>query len=433
MSRPKILISAIACDPYGASEALHGWLACRSLAELGDLWLLVSAEYQAGIEKGRAQGLVPDSMRFIFVGEARPYLENRLLARLQSWARYMTFSRSILPIAREWHAREHFDLAHHVTYSTWRVGSPLWRLGIPFIWGPISGTEVFPFEKFAHVLSPSAKAFELARILGGHYSSALPEVRQSVRRAFHIFAAHWEAVPHLARLRGATEGLSVLSYYTFTPETIAAFARPSWPVRPMGEPLKILAGGNLEGRKGVAIALQGLAIAKKAGARFHYRVTGRGPELAHLQRLAGQLGLARDVSIGEGFPRENYIPELQRTDLYLLPSLREGGGLTMMEAMLAGCVPIVADAGGPGTAVADGCGVRVPIETPEQMARDIGKAIVHFDQNRQLLPQIGAAAARHIASQYSHARFIQAIREVYERALGLAPAVAEERKEERKN
>ncbi|MEP6668559.1 MAG: glycosyltransferase [Chthoniobacter sp.] len=418
MSRPKILISVIACDPYGGSEALHGWLVCRSLATIGDLWLLVSAEYQATVEKGRDQGMVPDSMHFVFVGEAKGYHDNRMLARVQSWARYISFNRAILRIAREWHEREHFDLAHHVTYSTWRVGSPLWRLGIPFIYGPISGTEVFPLRKFAHILSSSAKAFEMARILGGLYSRATPEVRSSLRQAFHIFAAHREAVPHLAALRGTTDGISVLSYYTFTLETIAALARPAGAVRPAAEPLKILAGGNLEGRKGVALALEGLAIAKKAGARFVYRVTGCGPELEHLQRLAERLGIADEVRLGQGFTREDYTRELQDTDLYLLPSLREGGGLTMMEAMLAGCVPIVAETGGPGTAVADGCGVRVPIESPQQMAREIAAAVLHFDQHRDLLAPTGSAAARHIAQHYSHERFIAAMRDVYAAALG---------------
>jgi glycosyltransferase involved in cell wall biosynthesis len=427
MKRPKVLISAIACDPYKGSESLHGWLACRSLAELADLWLLVSAEDRAGIEKGRAAGLVPDNMHFIFVGEAKGYVENRMIARFQSWARYMAFNRTILRIARQWHERERFDLAHHVTYSTWRVGSPLWRLGIPFIWGPISGTETFPLGRFAHILSPSAKAFEAARILGGLYSRATPEVRLSLRYAFHIFAAHREAVPHLAALRGTSDGISVLSYYTFTPETIASFARPVWSARPAEEPLKILAGGNLEGRKGVAMALQGLALAKKAGAKFFYRVTGRGSELEHLQRLAEKLGISGDVSLGHNLQREDYVRELQDTDLYLLPSLREGGGLTMMEAMLAGCVPIVADAGGPGTAVADGCGMRVSIQSPEQMAREIGDAVVRFDQNRQLLPQMGAAAAEHIARQYAHQRFGESISEVYERGLAVGKAGADVR------
>ncbi len=408
----KILISAIACDPFGSSEGLHGWLACRSLAALGELWLLVSDEHRAGVEKGRAQGLVPENMHFHFIGEAKRYHENRMIARAQSWGRYLKFSRSILPIARDLNERISFDLSHHVTYSTWRVASPLWRLGIPFIWGPISGTEVFPLKHFGPILSPSAKAFEAARVLGGRWSESNPEVRATAKNAFHIFAAHREAVPHLTRLRGSGDGISVLSYYTFSPETIAAFARPAFVQRP-DEPLKILAGGNLEGRKGIAVALQGLALAKKAGARFTYRVTSHGPELEHLKRLARELGIENEVSLGHGFPREEFIRGLHDTDLYLLPSLREGGGLTMMEAMLAGCVPIVADAGGPGTAVSDECGVRIPVHTPEQMARDIADAVIRFDRDRPLVAQMGAAGPRRIAEQYAHARFVEAMRSIY--------------------
>ena len=414
----RTIISVIACDPFGASEALHGWLVCRSLADLAELRLLVSAEHKAGIERGRALGLVPTNMHFTFIGENKPYHPNRMLARGQSWARYMAFSRQILPVARRLHAEHQFDLSHHVTYSTWRVGSPLWRLGIPFIWGPISGTEVFPLKNFARILSPSAKAFEAARVLGGVYSSLHPEVRATAKNAFHIFAAHREAVPHLAKLRGTSEGISVLSYYTFKPETIATFARPQGSgSAPESGPLKILAGGNLEGRKGVAIALEGLALAKNQGARFFYRVTGQGPELAHLQALAQRLGIEQEVSLGKDFPRADYVKELQKTDVYLLPSLREGGGLTMMEAMLAGCVPIVADAGGPGTAVSDDCGFRIRVESPDQMARDIAAAILRLDQDRTLLATMSGAAPRRIVEQYAHHRFTDRIREAYDRAL----------------
>lgn len=135
--------------------------------------------------------------------------------------------------------------------------------------------------------------------------------------------------------------------------------------------LKIFAAGNLEGRKGVAIALQGLAQAKKKGVQFSYRIPSRGPEFEHLQHLAKRLGIGEEVDLGRQMPREDYIRELQDTDLYLLPGLREGGGLTMMEAMLAGCVPIIATCGGPGTAVTDECGVRVPVTSPKKWQRKL--------------------------------------------------------------
>jgi glycosyltransferase involved in cell wall biosynthesis len=391
-------------------------MVCRSLATLGELWLLVSAEHGEGLERARAEGLIPANMHFTIVGKHRPFLENRLLARGQSWLRYIDFSKAILPIARDLHEKIRFDLSHHVTYSTWRVASPLWRLGVPFIWGPISGTEVFPLLRFGRMLSPSAFGFELARILGGFYSNCLPEVGRCARNAFHIFAAHREAVPHLSRLRQGSDGISVLSYYSFSPERIAAISRSDLPVR-TERPLKIFAAGNLEGRKGIAMALYGLARAKQKGVKFTYRITSRGPELEHLQRLAKRLGLAEEVDLGRQMPREDYIRELQDTDLYLLPSLREGGGLTMMEAMLAGCVPIVAACGGPGTTVTDECGVRVPVTTPKQMAGEIADAIVRFDRDRALMARMARVASKRIAETYTEEKFVSAIRAVYQAAI----------------
>ncbi len=412
----KILVSAVACNPFSGSEGLHGWMVCRSLATLGDLWLLVSDEHRAGIEKAQSEGLVPANMQFTFIGEHRPCLENRLLARGQSWLRYMDFSKAILPIARELHEKIQFDLSHHVTYSTWRVASPLWRLGVPFIWGPISGTEVFPLLRFGRMLSPSAFGFELLRILGGYYSYCVPEVHRCARNAFHILAAHREAVSHLSRLRQSSDGISVLSYFSFSPERIEAIARSNFPVR-TGRPLKIFAAGNLEGRKGIAMALHGLAQAKQKGVKFSYRITSRGPEFEHLQRLAKRLGIAEEVDLGRQMPREDYIRELQDTDLYLLPSLREGGGLTMMEAMLAGCVPIVAACGGPGTTVTDECGVRVPVTTPKQMAGEIADAVVRFDRDRELMARMAKIASKRIADTYPEEKFISAIKAVYQSAI----------------
>ena len=412
----KILVSAVACNPFSGSEGLLGWMACRSLATLGDLWLLVSDEHSEGVKKAQSEGLVPSNMHFTFIGKHRPYTENRLLARGQSWLRYMAFSKAIFPVARKLHEKIRFDLSHHVTYSTWRVASPLWRLGVPFIWGPISGTEVFPLLRFGRMLSPSAFGFELLRILEGSYSYCLPKVHRCARNAFHIFAAHREAVSHLSRLRQSSEGTSVLSYFSFSPERIATIAPNSFPLR-TGRPLKIFAAGNLEGRKGVAIALEGLAQAKQKGVKFTYRITSRGPEFEHLQHLAKRLGIAEEVDLGRQMPREDYIRELQDTDLFLLPSLREGGGLTMMEAMLAGCVPIVAACGAPGSAVTDECGIRVPVTTPKQMAEEIADAVVRFDRDRELMARMAQAASKRIAETYTEEKFVSAIKAVYQSAL----------------
>ena len=90
----------------------------------------------------------------------------------------------------------------------------------------------------------------------------------------------------------------------------------------------------------------------------------------------------------------------------------------MMEAMLAGCVPIVAHCGGPGTAVTDECGVRVPVRTPGQMAEEIAAAVVRFYNDRELVARMGAAASKRIAAEYARENFNPKIKAVYDRAVG---------------
>jgi hypothetical protein len=58
--------------------------------------------------------------------------------RYRKWSRYASVA------AKRLNQEINFDLAHHVTYATWRMGSPLADVGVPWIWGPIGGGEVSP-------------------------------------------------------------------------------------------------------------------------------------------------------------------------------------------------------------------------------------------------------------------------------------------------
>ena len=112
-----------------------------------------------------------------------------------------------------------------------------------------------------------------------------------------------------------------------------------------------------------------------------------------------------------------YQEELLKSHIYLLPSLRENAGRTLMEAMLAGCVPIVADCGGPGDIVTDQCGFRVPLSSPEEMAGAIAAIVCKLDADRSLFKALGLAAHDRIATHYSEDHYLQSIEEIYNRAL----------------
>src|ERR1700726_1584361 len=126
----KILISAITCNPYSGSESYFGWSAVQCLSKDHELWVLTSSRNQSDLEHAKSHAVVPQNVRFAFLGGPfKPWHANRWIARFQNWKEYYSFSAKCLAVARELHRKVQFDLVHHVTVATWRVGSPLWKLG----------------------------------------------------------------------------------------------------------------------------------------------------------------------------------------------------------------------------------------------------------------------------------------------------------------
>jgi glycosyltransferase involved in cell wall biosynthesis len=413
----KVLISAVACDPYLGSENYFGWSAVQTLARDHDLWVLTSRRNEPDLQRAAEEGLVPANVRFVFAGKFRPWHPNRLRARLQDWREYLHFSQAILPLARQLHASEKFDLAHHITCTTWRVASPLWRMGIPFVFGPIGGNEHFPSRLFP-ILSPSAATFELARMASNVTSRFSPGVRRCLREAAHVFVANVETEQLVKAVRGSGNGVSRLLAGFYSNAQAGAFMRFA-PDKNPGDPLRLFAAGNMEGRKGVALALAALAQAKAAGVKFHYRLGASGPETAHLKKLTARLGLTTEVEFAEGLSGEAYQRESGRTHIFLLPSLRESAGLTMMEAMLAGGVPVVADCGGPGSIVTQECGFKIPVDSRRKMVAQLADTIIAIDRDRKIILEKGRAASRRIATSFSEENYRATVNAVYQTVVGV--------------
>ncbi len=337
-----------------------------------------------------------------------------MMARLESWWEYIRWTRTQLEPAREWHARIKFDLAHHITYVSWRVASPLWKLGIPLIWGPIGGGEVFP-PSMRSVLSPAANRFETVRQIANVFGKASPAIRMCTRKSAHIFAGNVETRDLLVDLGSQDDQVSILPGTFFNAEHASRF-QPGEKSRE-GEPVRIFCGGNLEGRKGVALALRALGIARKMGLNYHYTIGGTGPEAAYLQKLSVELGIEDRVDFTNGFSGLAYSAKLAETDIYLLPSLRESAGLTLMEAMLSGCIPVVADCGGPATIVNVECGFKVKPISPDHMIGEIAKILLQLANDPDRRKKMGDAARHRITEYYSADAWLEKVEEIYRKAL----------------
>jgi len=408
----KILIAAAACHPTAGSEAYVGWQAITQLRGDHDLWVLTSGWCREGIESFLEKNPDWQNVQFFYVDKALPDHPNRLVARMFSWIRYRRWCLLAAKVGERLAAEVKFDLAQHVTMATWRTGSPLSGIGVPWIWGPIGGGENFPATMLP-VLSPVAIVFEIVRGLNSMIAKRSPSVRSAAGSAALVLPNNPETESLVVSLGVPSERICRLCQSFLPEERLERLKRKgSITPRECGE-LRCLAGGNLEGRKGVAIALHALVQLKREGIPFRYTYLGRGPELAHLKALADRLGIANMVSFVDSLSGDEYVQALQSCHVYLLPSLREGVPVTQMEAMAAGCVPVVADCGGAGPMASSAGSKPVKVSTPAAMEQHIGATLRSIWENPEEWSNLSVKAGQRISEGYSAGNYRAMINQYY--------------------
>lgn len=410
----KILVVGYACSPVGGSEPGVGWAAVCRIAREHDVWVLTDIHNREGWEQGRREGRVPENVQVRFLRDRSRCSANRFIAHIQSWLNLRQFNGMVLAAARQWHRQIGFDLCHQVTIAAWRMPSPLWQLPIPFVWGPIGGAGFIPHE-FRSMLSLPARVFERVRDLQSALTVRSRAFRRCIRHTAVVFAANRETEQLLLDYR-AGRPMTVLPIASVSPETIGRFQRPE-SAQPAQGPLQLFAGGNMEGRKGVSLALKALARAAKRGVEFHYTIAGGGPEVPALMQLSSELGLGERVTFHPGYRDEAYVQQLQKTDVYFLPSFRESTPVTLLEAYLAGCYPVVADTSAQGEIVHLVGGTAVAVDSMEGLIDGLAEAIEWCARHRDGLLPLARCAGEKVAEQFSSTRYDQSLREAYAIAL----------------
>lgn len=172
-------------------------------------------------------------------------------------------------------------------------------------------------------------------------------------------------------------------------------------------PFRVMFLGSLGQRKGLSDLLDAvLQVSPKA---VTVCLRGRGYVDRHL--LAKYNDVKLDIALN--LSRPQIVAELQRSDLFILPSLEEGFGHAVLEAMSCGVPVMATDRTCAPDLIEDGVqGFIVPVRDPEAIATRIAWALT----NRPTLVEMGRLAAMR-ARQYTWERFRRGIGTAYMQAV----------------
>lgn len=152
----------------------------------------------------------------------------------------------------------------------------------------------------------------------------------------------------------------------------------------------------LEERKGHQFLLEAAALLKEQGHRLTYRFAGVGSEKKRLEKTALELGLQKEV-IFVDFVSD--IPSFLSTiDFFVLPSLYEGLGVAVLEAMAAGKPVVATKVGGlPELVVDQITGLLVPPKDSLALARSISQMV----SQKGLTEEMGRKACERVQQYFT--------------------------------
>lgn len=112
--------------------------------------------------------------------------------------------------------------------------------------------------------------------------------------------------------------------------------------------------GRIKKYKSVQDLIRAFALVKKNLTDARLMVVGAGDYLEPLKKLVDDLKLANDVEFPGFVSMENKVERMQKAHVAVLPSLKEGWGLTNIESNACGTAVIAADSPGLRDSVRDG-------------------------------------------------------------------------------
>jgi glycosyltransferase involved in cell wall biosynthesis len=418
----QVLISAYACEPHQGSEPGVGWNWSVQAASHGhSVHVVTRANNRNSIEAELARHHIP-GLHFHYLDLPRPFLWlKRRTGFLGLLTYYYVWQLALIFVARRLHKSHRFDLAHHVTFCADWMPSGLCILNIPFMWGPIGGsTHRIPSHIGLDLPSYAIRHERIRRITQTSLKWVDPLLWLTRRRATIIIPFTNQALEGVPKAHRAKA--EVIKHIGSDQAEIAAISNPKKIDR--APELAILTGGRLVHWKGLDLLIEGFGRhVATTGAKSRLVITGDGEYRGHLENLAKGSGVEKQVAFVGRLPRRTDLLELMReSDLYALPTLRDGPPVAILEAMSVGCPVLCLDFGSTQELVPEEAGIRIAVETKQQIVGDIGTALTWADTHRSELRSMGIAANGYVQRFHGWDQIGDQVEALYDRATREATA-----------
>lgn len=335
-SKPKIFVSAYACEPGLGSEIGVGWHWVLEMSRHFELWVLTRKSNQHTIEPWIAEHPEFAGIHFLYfdLPQWAKWWKRGLRGVRTYYVLWQLFANGLV---RRTMKEQGIQCFHHLTYGNalWPVSR--WGQNQRFVWGPIGGAETIPQEYSCHYGRKSRLIEAVRRLAVGAMRWNLG-FRRRCRCASLILCKTEDmraAIPEKYRNKAI-----LFTDVAVEPQPAAEVATASH------EKVEYLAVGRLDAWRGFDVMLEAFAQAVRRNPQLHLTLLGQGGDGARLKDIIVREGLAEYVSMPGKVDMTEYQRHMAICDVVVNSSLREGAVTVSFDSMAAGKPLLCVDTGG---------------------------------------------------------------------------------------
>lgn len=392
--RRKILVMAYAISPSRGSEYAVAWNYVKHMSKENDLTVIYGmSDNHMGETYTLENYLQKHEMPHVRFIAVKPNKWTNLLNwpnrhNFLVYTFYYAFAfwhKQAYKRAKELVKKEHFDLIHFVGPIGYREPGYLWKLGIPYIWGPIGGANNIPHQlmkrmPFSGKIKLTFRSF--ANTIQFHTKIRL---KKALIHTDILLTATSEN-QYKFKSRYNKDSICIPENCISEPEHIIPKVCPT--KYSDNQHFRFIVIGRLDANKSVGIFLEALTHVHNKQ-KIKVDIVGDGPLKKRLEKYATENDLDDKITWHGQLPREQAIKIFNSAHLHVITSASEGNPTTIWEAMGYGVPTMSFDHCGMHDTLCERCGIRIPIAKRYEdcvlaIAKEIDNLLEHPERFRQL-------------------------------------------------
>lgn len=297
---------------------------------------------------------------------------------------YRFWQNSVYKVAKSVVQNQHIDLIHFLNPIGYREPGKLWKLNLPYIWGPIGGVNNIPAKLFPALQTGDKIKFLFRFVVNFSQIRWNIRLRKALQKTNLLLTATTENQKKFELIHNKQ------SIYLAENAIHQIFNLRNLEFDD-DEKLHFTWIGSIDGRKALIILFEALLLVGNRS-KIRIDIIGDGPLKEDLMNFARKHRI-EDCLIWHGnIPRSQVFDILAKSRLNIITSLSEGNPTTIWESMSLGVPTLTLDHCGMHDTICSNCGIKLNIESYQQVISALASELDRLSTNPSELKRLALGA-----------------------------------------